>query len=493
VLKRTDDVSEAASFPLGARRKKYLVDRFDALAAGRDAYIRARSYYFDEDLKYLRFLIPEGASLLVVGCGTGHLLRALKPGRGVGIDISARMVEKARQSSPEYEFHVGDAENISELVGSLAGPFDYVLLPDTMGFLNDCQATLEQFHPLMNRDSRLILSYYSHIWEPALKLGEMLGAKSRQPDPNFIGAQDFVNLLELTEFDIVRREWRLLSPFRLFGLGTLLNRYLCPLPGVRNLSLRHYVVARSLQHAAHDRALSCTVLVPCRNEAGNIENAVTRLPQFCDDLEIVFVEGNSSDGTYEECLRVQEAYSDRRDIKVFKQPGRGKGDAVRKGFDEARGDVLIILDADLTVPPEDIQKFYKAIASGKAEFVNGTRLLYPMEDGAMRVLNYWANRFFARLFSYFLNSRYTDTLCGTKVLRKHHYLQVMAGRDYFGDFDPFGDFDLLFGASKLSLKVVEVPIRYANRQYGQTQISRFRDGWKLLKMVAFAYRKMKAL
>lgn len=493
MLTQTEGGTSTTGSTLGAKRKRYLTERFDALAAGRDDFIRDHSYYFEEEIKCLRFLIPEHASLLVVGCGTGHLLRALNPSRGVGIDISSEMIAKARETSPNYQFHVGDAENIGALLEELGGPFDFILLPDTMSFLNDCQATLEQLHALMNRDSRLILSYYSHIWEPALRLAEMIGAKSRQPEPNFIGSQDFANLLELTEFDVVKREWRLLSPFRLLGIGSLLNRYVCPLPGIRNLSLRHYVVARSLEHAAHDAALSCTVLVPCRNEAGNIENAVSRLPKFCDDLEIVFVEGNSTDGTHEECFRVQEAYKGRRDIKVFKQSGKGKGDAVRKGFSEAQGDVLIILDADLTVPPEDILKFYNVIASGKAEFVNGTRLLYPMEDGAMRILNYWANRSFARIFSYLLNSRYTDTLCGTKVLRKHHYLRIMDGRSYFGDFDPFGDFDLLFGASKLSLKVVEVPIRYANRKYGRTQISRFRDGWKLLKMVAFAYRKMKAL
>ena len=243
-------------------------------------------------------------------------------------------------------------------------------------------------------------------------------------------------------------------------------------------------------HKTKPYSPSTTVLIPCRNEKGNIESAVKRLPDFCEDLEILYVEGNSQDGTLDEIRRVIAAYPN-RDIKVLIQDGKGKGDAVRKGFDNARGDVLMILDADLTVPPEDLPKFYKAISSGKGEYINGTRLVYPMDDQAMRFLNFWANRTFSVLFTWLLNQRFTDTLCGTKVLTKKNYEKIVANRSYFGDFDPFGDFDLIFGATKLSLKVVEVPIRYAAREYGETQISRFRHGWLLLKMVFFAYKKLK--
>jgi glycosyltransferase involved in cell wall biosynthesis len=217
-----------------------------------------------------------------------------------------------------------------------------------------------------------------------------------------------------------------------------------------------------------------------------------RLGDFCPDLEIIFVEGGSSDGTLAECRRVQAAYP-HRDIKVAVQDGKGKGDAVRKGFALARGEVLINLDADLTVAPEDMGKFFNLVAGGKGEFVNGTRLVYPMTSGAMRFLNYLANRMFALLFSWLLTQRFSDTLCGTKAISRHHYEQLVAGRAYFGDFDPFGDFDLIFGAAKLNLKISEIPIRYADRSYGATQISRFQDGWRLLRMVWLAFRKMKAL
>jgi glycosyltransferase involved in cell wall biosynthesis len=325
-----------------------------------------------------------------------------------------------------------------------------------------------------------------------IDLATRIGWRMPQPSASLISTTDFLNIMDLTEFEAIRLEMRQLAPVRIFGLERFINRYIAPLPGLRSLCLRTYLVARSLK-AAVASELSTTVLIPCRNERGNIERAILEMPRFGRHQEIIFVEGNSSDGTYEECLRVQAAYRDQWDIKVLKQDGRGKGDAVRKGFDKATCDILMILDADLTVPAASLPKFYRALATGKGEFINGARLVYPMEDEAMRPLNYIANRAFAKIFSFLLNQRFTDTLCGTKALTKASYLKIVAGRKYFGDFDPFGDFDLIFGAAKQSLRIVEAPVHYRARTYGETQISRFRDGWLLLRMVVFAYRKLKAI
>lgn len=308
---------------------------------------------------------------------------------------------------------------------------------------------------------------------------------------NWLSSRDIANLFYLADFDVIKREWRMLSPFRLFGIGRFVNRYVATLPLVRKLALRNYVIARPLREPARG-ALSASIVVPARNERGNIEAAVQRTPQLAATQEIIFVEGSSSDGTWEEIERVKSAYPDLA-IKAFKQPGKGKGDAVRKGFAEASGDVLMILDADLTMPPEDLPKFYDALAQSKGEFINGSRLTYPREKESMRFLNLLANYMFALIFTFLLNQRYTDTLCGTKVLLRRHYDEIVRNRGYFGEFDPFGDFDLIFGASKLNLKTAEVPIRYAARAYGETQISRFQHGWLLLRMVIFAFKKLKAL
>ncbi len=473
-----------------SQRKTAIRDLSDRLAPERDRWIRRNSFYYDEDRRYMRFLVPEGLRVLDLGCGTGALLAALKPSHGVGVDFSPRMVELARKKFPNLEFVVGDAED-PDLVASLKGPFDAILLSDTIGSLEDCQATLGSLHSLSHRDTRLIVSYYSRMWEPLLAVARALRLQMPQKNQNWLSTDDISNLLALSDFQVLKREWRQLLPRRMLGLGVLLNRYLAPLPIITRACLRNYVVARSLRQSGYQTPLSATVVVPCRNERGNIEAAVRRIPRFCNDLEILFVEGKSKDGTLEEIHRVIAAHGE-RDIKVLVQDGEGKGDAVRKGFEHARGDVLMILDADLTTPPEALPKFYQALLTGKGEFITGSRLVYPMEDQAMRFLNLLANQMFSWLFSWLLNQRFTDTLCGTKVLTRAHYQRIAANRNYFGEFDPFGDFDLIFGAAKLNLKVVEIPISYSSRTYGETQISRFRHGWLLLRMVLFAFRKLKA-
>jgi SAM-dependent methyltransferase len=470
-------------------RKTRVRDTADRLAAERDRWIERNAFYYEQDEAYMRFLVPEGSRVLELGCGTGRLLAALKPSRGVGVDLSSRMIEVARRNHPQLEFVVGDAEDAS-LVESLQGPFDAIVLSDTIGSLEDCQATLQSINRLCSPDTRIIVAYYSRLWEPVLRAGEFLGLKMPILQQNWLSTEDITALMRLADYDIIKREWRQLLPKWLFGLGAFVNSYVAPWPLVRRLCLRNYVIARSgIRRPAP--GLSATVLVPCRNERGNIEAAVQRLPRFCERLELLFVEGHSKDGTLEEIHRVIAAYP-QLDIKVLVQPGKGKGDAVRAGFAAARGDVLMILDADLTTPPEWMPKFYDAIASGKGEFINGSRLVYPMEDQAMQFLNHAANHVFSWLFTWLLNQRFTDTLCGTKVLTRAHYERIAASRVYFGDFDPFGDFDLIFGAAKLNLKVVEIPVTYASRTYGSTQISRFRHGWLLLRMVVFAFRKLKA-
>lgn len=458
--------------------------------APRADYWREVNWYFhEEDERYMRFLVPREQQVLELGCGTGHLLAAFDPAVGVGIDISHEMADLGRHRYPQYEFLVGDIEDVSTLDPLEGRQFEFVVLSDIVGVLEDVQGTFDLIHRFCTPDTRVIVAYYSWLWEPILRLAERLGLKQPTLAQNFLGSNDIERIAQLAGFEVVKIEWRQLLPKRLYGLGELANRYLATLPLLRKLCVRTYVVLRSTRTKPSPKP-SCTVLIPCRNERGNIEAAIQRMPRFADRTEILFVEGHSQDGTYE-IERVRERYPE-WDIKVVVQEGRGKGDAVQKGFGLATGEVLMILDADLTMPPEQLPKFYALIASGDAEFVTGSRLVYPLEKQAMRLLNLLANHIFARAFTYLLNQRLTDTLCGTKVLRRSHYEKIAAGREYFGDFDPFGDFDLILGAAKLNLKFAEVPIRYAPRTYGETQISRFRHGLLLARMVIFSYRKLKA-
>jgi SAM-dependent methyltransferase len=476
---------------LFSRRKRELLGHVEANVDDQERWRRINSVYYAEDQQFMRFLIPPGKRVLELGCGRGDLLAALEPSYGVGVDFSQATLARAAARHPNLRFYLGDVEE-PETLTAIEGPFDYVVIADTIGMFENIDDTLSLVHHLCAPSTRIIISYYSHLWEPILKLGEVLRLKSRQPQINYIATADFLNLMDLADFEMISREQRQLLPRRWFGLGPFVNRFIAPLPGIRQLCLRTYIVGRPVRKFP-DRKFSVSIVIPCRNEKGNIESAILRMPKFGASQEILFVEGNSSDGTFEECERVRDVYKDIWDIKVLKQDGKGKGDAVRKGFAAAKGDVLMILDADLTMPPEALPKYHAVIESGKAEFVNGTRLIYPMEHEAMRPLNLIANRCFAYLFSYLVNTRLTDTLCGTKVLLRKDYEVLARERAYFGNFDPFGDFDLIFGAAKQNLKIVETPIHYKARTFGETQISRFRDGWLLLKMVWFAYRKLKAV
>jgi SAM-dependent methyltransferase len=452
---------------------------------------RAAAHFFhEEDTRYLRFMIPPGQQVLELGCGAGHTLAALEPSRGVGIDFNPDVIEEGRTAFPHLELIAGNIEDEAELA-AIYGVFDFIVLVDTLGVIKDCQALLERLHRFCDADTRLVLVYYSQLWEPLLRFAEAIGWKKKEGQRNVLSPPDLRAMAELADFDPVMSERRLLSPVSLLGLGRFANRFLSPLPLIRGFALRHYTVCRSRRSAGHEPK-SVTIVVPARNERANIEPTIKRIPRLCDELEVILIEGHSTDGTLEEMRRVQAAYPD-LDIKVMTQPGRGKADAVFAAFDAARGDVLIILDADLTVAPEQLPKFWDAIRSGRGEFINGSRLIYPKEDGAMRFINLVGNRWFSLLFSWLLNQRYTDTLCGTKALRRSHYQRLKAEHAFFGDFDPFGDFHLIFGAYKLKLKTIEIPIRYGARVYGETNISRFRDGLLLFKMVGFAFAKMKAI
>ena len=314
----------------------------------------------------MRFLARPGQRILEIGSGTGDLLAFLQPSHGVGIDISAGMTKQAEKKYPDLTFMTGDIED-KNFLGRIKGPFDIIILSDAIGLLDDCQNTLKSLHRLCTSQTRLIVSYYSWTWEPILKLAEKLSLKMPAKEMNWLSSGDVVNFLSLADFQTVKVDWRQLLPKRLFGLGYIINKFIGTLPIIRHACLRNYLVARPIK-SAKLRAPSTTVLIPCRNESGNIENAVKRLPSFCKDIEIIFVEGNSTDNTADEIKRVIEKYP-HRDIKMFVQDGIGKGDA-RKAY----GDILMILDADLTVPPEDLPKFYEAIASGKGEFVKALDL-----------------------------------------------------------------------------------------------------------------------
>ncbi len=471
---------------LNKRRDKFYC-HFQELAPDYNKYKKRFSYYWKDIVKYVNYFLQDDLSILDVGCGTGDTLNSLKGKRKLGIDFSEKMIEQAKSKYSDIEFLHADAEAIN-----LDEKFDVVLLSNVIGYFADIQKVMMSIRKVCKPNTRIIITYYNHLWEPVLKIGELIGIKKKSPNQNWVSIGDIRNFLNLAGFETYRTARRMIFPVNIPVLSWLFNKILARLPVFNHLGLNTFVFARLSDEINYPKQqFSTSVVIPARNESGNIENAILRMPEFGKHVEIIFIEGNSSDDTWETIQKVQEKYKNRYDIKIARQDGKGKGDAVRKGYEMASGDVLMILDADLTVPPEELPKFYNALIERKGEFINGCRLIYPMEANAMRPLNTLGNKFFSLAFSWILEQPIKDTLCGTKVMFKKDYLKLAANRSFFGNFDPFGDFDLIFGSYKLNLKIIDLPITYKERIYGDTNISRFKHGLILLKMMFFAISKIK--
>lgn len=462
------------------------VSHWDAVARKMDSWESWGRFYGRRLEQVYQFLIPPDQRVLEVGCGRGDLLAALQADTAVGIDFSAEMVSRAKDAHPGVIFLEADAHTLD--LGGLV--FDYIILSDVINDMWDVAGVLEQLKACTHPETRLILNYYSRVWEMPLAAARSLGLAKPSLEQNWLTSMDVDNLLALTGFETIRSWQEVLLPLPIPLLEPLSNRVLARLWPLKYLSLANFTLARPVAKSnPRTGKFQVSVVIPARNEAGNIEDIYRRVPEMGIGTELIFVEGHSKDETYPTIEQV--IARGERDAKLIKQTGTGKADAVRAGFSQAMGDILMILDADLSVAPESLPGFYNAIVQGRGEFINGVRLVYPMEKQAMRFLNFLGNKLFSTIFSWLLGQQIKDTLCGTKVLWRRDYELIAANRAYFGDFDPFGDFDLILGAVKLNRKLVDYPVRYQARTYGETNIKRWRHGWLLIRMAAFAARRIK--
>ncbi len=463
---------------------------FDWVAEHDEKVRRVQGAFHSQLLEWHRQKVPAGACVLEWGCGAGDLLAGLEPSHGVGMDFSEGMVAKAQRrhaGNARLAFRKGDVQaDVAE------GKFDFIVFSYVSGYLTDIERALVNLQASSHERTRLVLTSLNNFWLWPLVMAQKMGLVTPQPLSNWLSTQDLVNLLELSGWEVVEKGSQQLLPFHIPLVTPFINKFIGRLPGIRLFGITLTLVARPAgRRPVLDGAVSCSVIVPARNEAGNVRAAIERIPVLGRRTEIIFVEGGSSDNTWDVIQQEIASYQGPHLLRAVKQPGRGKWDAVRTGFALATGDVLVIQDADLTAPPEDLPKFFDAIESGVAEFCNGSRLVYPMEKQAMRFLNFLGNKFFALSLSYVLGQPIKDSLCGTKMLLRKDYERLLERIKPFGDFDPFGDFNLLFGASLLNLRIRDIPVRYKDRTYGETNISRFKHGWLLLKMTAFGLFRLR--
>ena len=450
------------------------------------AHPEARDF-LDRDLREtLKRWIPPEASVVDVSCGTGELLAALPNPERVGVAWLPDVADEARRRHGDLTIEAGGIANLEP-----GRRFDAVVCDRMCHGVTDIRELLANLRERVCDHGRIYLVVYNYLWEVPTWLAEKAGFKLPAPTSNWLSHSDFQNLFDIAGLETVRFEDRLILPTEVPGLSTLMNRYLGKLPGCQRLSMYRIYALRRREIVQAPREFSVSVVVPARNESGNIAAAIAHTPLLGSRTELIFIEGGSSDGTWETIQAAIKDYRGPLQLSAYKQNGKGKGDAVRLGFSKATGDILMILDADLTVPPEELPVFYDVIARGLGDYVQGTRLVYPMNPGAMRFLNKLGNIAFSQLFTYLLQQPIKDTLCGTKVLWRSDYERIAAARHVFGDFDPFGDFDLIFGAARLNLKIVEIPVLYRERVYVETNISRWKHGCLLLKMSGVAARKLR--
>lgn len=442
------------------------------------------NWYFQKNIKTLTaVLVPNEASIVEFGSLGGELLSSLPNKNKVGIENDRDLIDLSIKKHKKIEFTSEDTFFKS------SKKYDYLLLNHRLSTVDDVQVFLQKTKKHLTEESRVIVYNFNYFWKPALDLAKKFGLMMPwTSEPNWLSTADIENFFYLEGFETVRSGNITLLPYFIPVVSPLMNRFMSQLPLIHNLCFTQFSVYRL---TPKPKEYSVTIVIPARNEAGHMRGVLRKIPKIGTKTEVVFVEGGSKDDTYE--VIKQEIRSNKTKIKavLYKQKGKGKGDAVRLGFSKASNELLMILDADLTVPPADLTKFYDCYKQGRGELVMGSRLVYPMENEAMRTLNYLGNKVFSMLFSFLLGQRIKDTLCGTKVLTQEVYKKIANNRHVFGDFDPFGDFDLIFGAARLNMKIVEIPIRYKERVYGTTNISRYKHGLLLFRMVAVAAQKLK--
>jgi SAM-dependent methyltransferase len=472
-------------------RRERTRDHLAKIAARREGWINRNRYYYELLSRLLRFLVEPRKKVLSVRCGTGNLLAVVRPSKGKGVDICAEIVEIAKQRNPSFEFAVAfpDKEEFQEAFGP-GERFDYVLLND-IGDTVDVLQALRNLKPFCERRTRVLVITYNHLWEPFVTFAEWVGMKVPRTEQNWLSTTDIRNLLKLAGFEALETHRIVLLPKYLPLLSAFFNHFCARLPFLSKLCMTQVVVARMLPPPVFPEELAVSVVIPCKNEKGNVEEAIRRIPPLAGRTEIIFCDDQSTDGTAEEVLRAQSLYPE-KNIRLEHGPGVCKSRNVWTGFDAATGDILIVLDADLTTIPEELPYFIDVIVSGQAEFVNGSRLVYPVPKGAMNGANMLGNKFFSVAFTYLLGQRVKDTLCGTKVLWKSDWERIKPMLGTWGTEDRWGDYELLFGAAKLNLKILDLPVHYQERIYGSTKMTKvFRNGLVMLKMCWHGFLKLK--
>ena len=468
---------------------------YDSNAENYSSLIERHSYCYDRIKAVLRHLMPEPGRTLEIGCGLGQNLAALLPTEGVGIDLSPKMIEAARRRYPKskyghLDFRCMEASDCEQLDGT----FDTILLANSITELPDVAQFLSAVRKLCTPNTRLVHITFNYRWEPILRLGGAINICQKHPSQNWLSRNDFESFAKLQDYRLIKEGFDGMLPVGdhpvLRDMADGFNSVASVVPWVREFAMLHYGIYRPLLQERQGTDPSVSVVVPCKDEQGNIASLFKRIPEMGAGTEIIFVDDRSTDSTAA-LIREHIENNPQRNVKFVSGPGQGKGAACRAGFAHATGDILMILDADMTTMPEALPEFFEAIRTDKGEFINGSRLVYPIEENAIKPLNIIGNKGFALLFSYLLSQKVKDTLCGTKAIWRRDYEKILESRYHFGETDVRGDYDWIFGANRHNLEITELPVHYVERKADATKMNkRMRNRTIMLRMCWRAFNRM---
>lgn len=462
-----------------------IVAHYERYCETKHEWLENNAYFYEEYERLLKFIVEPGKRVLVLRSQTGFLLNAVQPERGLGIELNIEASALAAEKYPHLEF-----ASYSDGLPNCAEKFDYII-HERVGEIVDLQALLLKISQNCLPHTRVVLIDYNKLWEPIVNVAERFQIKMPTPQQNWLSRNDVATILEHSNYQLLKTFPAVLVPKYLPILSTFCNRVLAKLPLIENLSMLSVYVCRPLCDPTSRKKLKVSVIIPCKNEEKNILPAVLRIPSMGAGTEIIFCDDKSDDNTRTEIKEAIKSYPE-KNIVLVDGPGKGKAKNVWTGFEAATGDILMILDADLTVMPEQLPKFFDAITQGKGEFINGSRLVYPMAKGAMNFHNMLGNKFFGALFSFLLRQRIKDTLCGTKVLWRRDWIRMKPSIGTWGVEDHWGDYDLLFGAAKMNLRIIDLPIHYRERLHGYSKMVRvFQNGIRMLTLSCMAFKKLR--
>ncbi len=458
-------------------KKSQVKEHFDDIADDYDKWKKKNAYYYSTIQSFIQRNVRPNSKILEIGCGTGEILASTRPKAGMGIDISPRMVEIAKKKFPQYQFKSTPIEDFHT-----DEKFDYIIMVDVVDHVYDIMDVFKSVYRLSHPTTKIILTTINPWWDPILMLMEKWGQKMPEGPHNFIEKRNISKILEMMSFSVSYSGYLLLFPKFIPILSYLANTLGVRIWGLNKFSSVQYMVVQPMPENKTDLGLGCSVIIPCHNEEGNIEDAIKRVPKMGKETEIIVINDGSTDKTADKVRAIQKQYSYLKLIDY--SPNKGKGFAVKSGFDAATQEVLMILDADMAVPPEELPRFFEPLNKGICQFVNGSRMVYPMEGQAMRTLNLFGNKLFALLMTFITGQNLTDTLCGTKAFYKKDYAFMEMG------IDKWGDFDLLFGGAKLGCKMVEVPVHYQERKAGKSKMKTFQHGCHLLMACIRGFKEL---